>query len=178
MATVNGNIDLLKDRFKDWCRPNLFTIDMRPPQGVAYTDGEYIESAVFGATLPSMTIGEIPLLRMGVKVPIPGDVQYGDFSITFGNDVEVKVRNFFYDWVKSRVNDFEKNKNAIPGNALMSDITVKQLDGKLNVVQKIRVYHCWPSSIAEIALSTDTENTIETFQVNFAYSYYRINPKD
>lgn len=177
MAIVNGSIDNIKDRFKDWARPNLFTIDMRPPQGVPYAEGELIESACFGAVLPNMTIGEIPLARMGVKVPIPGDVQYGEFSLTFGNDVEMKVRSFFYDWVRLKVNNFEKNHNIVPGEALMTDITVKQLDGKFNVIQKIRVYHCWPSNIAEIALNSDTENSIETFQVSFAYSYYRINPK-
>ena len=90
--------------------------------------------------------------------------------------MDVKVRNFFYDWVKRKVNDFEQNHTAIPAEALMTNITVKQMDGQFNVVQKVRVYHCWPSSIAEIALNSDTENSIETFQVTFAYSYYRINP--
>ena len=67
MAIKNGNIDILKDRFKDWLRPNLFTIDMQPPQGVPYTEGDYIEAACFGATLPSMNVGEIAVWRMGVK---------------------------------------------------------------------------------------------------------------
>jgi hypothetical protein len=66
------------------------------------------------------------------------------------------------------------NANHVTSNGFAGTVQLKQYgkSGSETALHTIEFMDCWPSAIAEIALSYDTASDIEEFDVTWTYNYY------
>lgn len=135
---------------------------------------DMVNFAAKSLVIPSIAIHEIPTYRMGTRIAVPGDLELGDLSITFINDADFKIYNFFLQWI-SYITDPNTNigrpaKSVIGGNASESFIKIQCVDGRHQMVYEVQLNRPFPKSLGEINLDSDSENAISQFQVNFGYT--------
>ena len=121
----------------------------------------------------------------GRILKVAGDRTFDPWTVTVINDEDFKVRTAFERWanVMSKLDDATGVSN--PG-AYMTDAEVSQLGrgaslnattndgGQSEVLRTYRFYDIFPTAITEIALSYDTGDTVETFDVTFQIQYFTI----
>ena len=59
-----------------------------------------------------------------------------------------------------------------------TDVVVQQLDRDDKVLKTYTLINAFPTGLGEIAVSYDTNDTIEDFTVDFAYEYYTAQKGD
>lgn len=163
------SLDTLKNLFRDLARPNFFEVEIVNNSGQSL---EIVNTLVKSTTFPVYEVGKIKITRMGFNVDLPGDSIYGDFSITFHNDIDSKVRNYIKAWMDSI--NVSGNNQVIKSFAGIknSKVLVRQLDNNFKQTKQYDFRFIWPNKIGEIALSHETENATEEFAVDFSYSSY------
>jgi len=166
------HVDNLKIRFLDIARPNMFEILIDTSRlGLTQPGNEMIRAAVKTTSFPSVTVGDLGLTRMGVKYPLPGDVSWGESSVTFFNDANFKIFDFFQEWRRMYLRQGINNQGGVPKNALAADVKIVQLYGNHEQAKICTLKHAWPSVIGDIQLDHESENASESFQVTFSYVY-------
>lgn len=183
------HIDNLRMNLRDLARPNMFMCRCIPPSpirtsdkytnssknsGFSLIEDEFVTDLVKSTNIPSVEIGKIQISRMGNEIWVPGDSKFGDLSVTFYNDADLNVRSFFHQWHIMYVNNYYEGVSSYYPLAMDGTVIIEQLDNNFNVTYAIECRHAWPTTIGEIALSHETENSREEFQVTFAYSNYKI----
>ena len=181
MAVTNSVSGFLS-RVKQGVRPNMFQVDIPFPEaGADSTDPAKQELASFmckSAALPASNVGVIEVPFRGRTVKIAGDRTFDNWSATFINDEDMKIRAYFEDWMR-KINSHESNVNAvIDPTAYGKHIKVHQMEKDSNENGKIlRTYKLWwafPTSSSAIDLAYDSNDQIEEFSVEFQYSYWTV----
>ena len=165
MAEINIDLEKFKNNIRDLCRPNRFNVHIDKHEW----EKEY-QYLVQGASLPSRTIGDITLNWNGMQYKIPGDPTFDDFSLTFLNDIDFNIKQFFEDWF-DLIAEKEDNTRCTPEEAQFN-IKVKQLDGQGDIMAEYEFHHCYPKQMDSIELSHETSDSVENLVITFSYSYY------
>lgn len=118
-----------------------------------------------------------------VKTPIPGEhLTYGDLSVTFKVDEELKNYLEIHNWIKAlgKPQNFDQFKeiSAQPtytGDGIYSDLTVVVLSSTKTPNYEINFADAFPFSLSDLSFNTVDEdvNYIEA-TANFKYTYYDI----
>jgi hypothetical protein len=169
-------------------RPSLFSVQLQFPLAVPSLDGkgiaEQAEFLIKAAALPASTIGEIDVSYFGRKIKMSGDRTFDDWTVTVLNDEDFKIRNGFEAW-SNFMNTHQSNRLGVAGGGgstspaiYKTDITVTQYSkggpGNDNgVIRSYVLVGAFPTQISAITLDWDRNNTIEEFDVRFAYDYWR-----
>jgi hypothetical protein len=155
-------------------RPNLFKVRLQaPPRGLGldFTGAEFLIQAT---SLPASEIAAIEVPYFGRKVKVAGDREYGTWAIDVMNDEDFKIRNQLENW-HYKINSIRENINntgsSAPAN-YKADAFVDQYAKTGDVIRTYKFEGLFPTSIDAISLNWETNNTIETFGVTFAYDYY------
>jgi len=160
-------------------RPSLFRVKMTFPDFVTgripQREASYLIKA---AALPASTIGEIDVSYFGRKIKLSGDRTFDDWTITVLNDEDFGLRNAFEEW-SNAMNTLISNRldPAAAGGGYKVDLTVEQF-GKSGpgdddgIIRKYKFVGAFPTQISAITLDWDRNNTIEEFDVRFAYDYW------
>jgi hypothetical protein len=163
-----------KEAMNDMCRPNRFKVMFSEvPSGVDFfaEDDFYFVKA---CSIPGKTIGEVDLNWCGYKYKIAGDPTFADVTVTFLNHIEEdgssKLRDQFEQWLNVISND-GSNVRAVADD-YKCKVIIEQLDGEGDTVQSYSLWNAHPKDLSEIALSMDTTDAVEEFNVVFSYSYY------
>lgn len=127
------------------------------------------------AQIPASNIAPIPVAYFGRFINVPGDRTFDPWTVTIINDEDFAIRNALETW-HNAINALERNfatRGSAPAN-YKSQATVTQFgkDGS-----ELRVYQfngLFPTNIAQIDLAWEQQNTIERFQVQWAYDSYEI----
>ena len=131
-----------------------------------------------GANLPAQTIANIDVPFRGRIFKVAGDRTIEPWTITVINDEDFRFRNAFENWTQQIAN-LDDNLGTTDPSAYMTNAKVFQLGrgsekssatagGSENVVLKeYEFIDIFPTTISEIALSYDTGDTIEEFDVEF-----------
>mgnify|MGYP001254581615 FL=1 len=181
MAVTNSVSGFLS-RVKQGVRPNMFQVDIPFPEpGSDSTDSSKQELASFmckSAALPASNVGVIEVPFRGRTVKIAGDRTFDNWSATFINDEDMKIRAYFEDWMR-QINSHESNVNAVIDPTVYGKhIKVHQMEKDSNDNGKIlRTYKLWwafPTSSSAIDLAYDSNDQIEEFSVEFQYSYWTV----
>tara|TARA_A100001234_G_scaffold119539_1_gene104834 strand:- start:274 stop:789 length:516 start_codon:yes stop_codon:yes gene_type:complete len=160
----------------------MFQVDIPFPEpGSDSTDSSKQELASFmckSAALPASNVGVIEVPFRGRTVKIAGDRTFDNWSATFINDEDMKIRAYFEDWMR-QINSHESNVNAvIDPTTYGKHIKVHQMEKDSNDNGKIlRTYKLWwafPTSSSAIDLAYDSNDQIEEFSVEFQYSYWTV----
>ena len=197
---ANLNIPNTKDRTLDafkgrmvggGARPNLFECELYFPDAAIPHDtskdalSDKTRFLVKAASLPASTVATIPIAYRGRELKIAGDRSFANWTITIINDVDFNIRTAFERW-SNLINKNEDNAGRTNPVDYQQDMFVRQLgrsnlQGKvptsgvqIPVLKQYKFLGAYPVNVTEIALSYDTADAIETFDVEMAYQWYDI----
>ena len=138
------------------------------------THSETIKFLCRSASLPAMTVGEVPVFYRGRQIYVAGDRTYADWTVTVYNDGGWVARSNLENW-NNALQDFG---NSTVGAQNPSDyygsISVQQLDRSDNVIRHAFLADAWPTNVAEVALAYDTVDVVEEFDVTFRFNYMQL----
>lgn len=126
-----------------------------------------------GASLPASQIGQIPVAYMGRQIPVPGDRIFDPWTIQVHNDESFSHRDAFVRWLDA-INSHRGNTQRTANyKDLTSTLQIRQLSRSGNVLKTYKMFDAFPISVGEIALAYDDNDTIEIFDVQWAYSEWQ-----
>lgn len=160
-------------------RPSLFEVRMSLPQGLDIPERFARDKFVFtcrASSIPASSIAPVEVPYFGRKIKLAGDRTFADWSVTVMNDEDFTVRTMFEQW-STNINTHETNRKRQSLNeykAVNSEVLQFSKDG-FEIAKYIFV-GLFPLEISAMELDWDSTNSIQTFNVTFAYDYY-ISPR-
>ena len=191
MAATTKTLSAFKSRLSGGgARPNLFEVSIASfPSSIQDAwnadENESFKFLCKSATLPASNVANVDVPFRGRILKVAGDRTFDPWTVTVINDEDFKVRTAFEKWanVMSKLDDATGVSN--PGS-YMTDAEVNQLGrgaslnstvndgGESIVLRTYKFFDIFPTAITEIALSYDTGDTVETFDVTFQIQYFTI----
>ena len=154
-------------------RSNLFKATINFP---AYAGGD-VELTSFmckAAQLPSSVINPIPVPFRGRQLQIAGDRTFEPWTITVINDTNFAARNAFERWMNG-INQHNNNTGLTNPADYQADMVVEQLNKAGEVIKRYDFRGTFPTNVAAIEVSYDSENQIEEFTVELQVQYCESN---
>ena len=162
-------------------RPNLFQVSIPTfPSTIAglWQAGAGQEQQDFNffakaTALPAQNIAAIDVPFRGRTFKVAGDRTIDNWTITVINDENFAVRNAMERWSQSII-DNATNQGQVDPNNYMSQADVFQYSRQkgngdnVGVIKTYRFVDIFPVTVGDIALSYDSGDTIEEFDVEFA----------
>ena len=158
---------------------------------------------VVRANIPSVQLGQGDQYTPFVAIAVVGDhITYGDFSITFIVDENLKNYMEMYNWVKNIGFPFSHDQfNTLPrpdyqdksggqnydadsdtyskanDRDLYTDIVLQIMTAKNNLIATCEIYEAFPTTLGAIEYSQqETDMTYATCDVGFAYTWFDVKP--
>tara|TARA_Y100000034_G_scaffold113211_1_gene147920 strand:- start:69 stop:602 length:534 start_codon:yes stop_codon:yes gene_type:complete len=154
-------------------RANQFRVTITPPTGIS--TGLEVRKTSFlvrGASLPTLTLGEIAIPFRGRTIHIAGDRSFDEaWSTTFFNDTDFMIRNAMERW-SNGINDFANATGVSAPADYTSDLMVEQLDRDDTNLKSYIFRSAWPTSVSAIDLTADATDAIEEFSVEWRYQHF------
>ena len=188
MATTRDNRTI--SQFKSTligggARPNLFEVELATfPGGIDWNAANF-RFMCKAAALPAQNIAQIDIPFRGRTFKVAGDRTIDTWTVTVINDESFELRNSFEQWTEL-IAKLDNNLGATDPSAYMVNAKVFQLGrgsvksskdstGDANAVLKeYEFIDIFPTTVSEIALSYDTGDTIEEFDVEFQVQSLRL----
>ena len=154
-------------------RANQFRVTVTPPSGIAIgLDTRRASFLVTASILPASTLGEIAVPFRGRNIYVSGDRPAPDaWSTTFYNDTDFMIRNAMERW-QNGINDYANNTGVTAASDYQTDLFVEQLDRDDTVLKTYIFRSAFPSEVGSIELSSDSADSIETFEVSWRYQHF------
>ena len=154
-------------------RANQFRVTITPPAGIAIgLDVRRASFLVRASSLPAQTLGEIVVPFRGRQIYIAGDRTFDDtWSTTFLNDTDFMVRNAMELWMNG-INDLADGTGTSTLADYQTDLQVEQLDRDDTILKTYIFRSAWPTTVAQIDLTSDTADAIEEFEVTWRYQHF------
>ncbi len=159
------NITDFKGHFISGARPNLYKVRMSRL-------GEHLEFLCKSASIPGSTIEAIDVPYLGRNIKVAGNRIFDDWSVTIFNDIDFGIRKAVEKWMDD-INGHQSNLGFARANDVYSDAQVQQLGRDGAVLATYSVRDMFPTSLSEISLGFEENNSIEEFEVTFAYNYWQ-----
>lgn len=157
-------------------RPNQFRVELSFPTyvtaGIVF--GQQGQFLCKSAQLPAATVEDIPLQYRGRAVHFAGERTFAPWSVSIINDTDFGIRNAMEQWSNGVQNLTTANGRTNPRD-YQTDLLVHQLDRNGGIVKTYKFVDAYPTNISAIALSYDTTNAIEEFEVEFTYNFWTSN---
>ena len=163
-------------------RPNLFEVRLDASNLTEFMGGVPAENLAFmckAAALPAQNVASIDVPFRGRQFKVAGDRTIDNWTITVINDENFAIRNAMERWSQSIV-DLATNQGQIAPTNYMSSADVFQYsrqkgDGEsVGVLKQYRFTDIFPVTVGDIALSYESGDTIEEFDVEFAVNNIEI----
>ena len=157
-------------------RPNLFEVRLDASNLTEFMGGVPAENLAFmckAAALPAQNVASIDVPFRGRQFKVAGDRTIDNWTITVINDENFAVRNAMERWAQSII-DNATNQGQIAPTNYMSSADVFQYSRQkgngdnVGVIKTYRFIDIFPVTVGDIALSYDSGDTIEEFDVEFA----------
>lgn len=123
-------------------------------------------------SIPASQLAPCVVSYMGREVKVPGDRTFDDWTVTVYNTKDMGVRKFFETWSSNILKNFANITDDEEELYWMGNAEVEQLDRGEVVTNTYEVKGIFPTSIGEIALAYDNNNTVEEFSVTFAVNWW------
>jgi len=174
---ITSNVSGFLQQVKQGVRPNMFQVDISFPTGVN-GNTELAQFMCKSAALPASNVGVIEVPFRGRTVKIAGDRTFDNWSATFINDKEMKIRAYFEEWL-NEINSHQANTaGIIDPTEYGRSVVIRQLekDDQANgsELRSYKLWYAFPTSASAIDLAYDSNDQIEEFTVEFQYSYWTV----
>lgn len=165
-----GISDFLANLPGGGARANRFEIVVDFPPFAGGTD-ESRKTAFLAqsSSLPGSNMGTMIVAFRGRELKLPGDRTFESWDVTFYNDTGFELRNAFEKW-HNEMNSYNSNSSSLSPSDYLSTVSVYQLDRNNQRVKEYTLKLAWPSVVAPIDVSQDSNDVIEMFSVTFEYS--------
>ena len=153
-------------------RPTNFEIELTFPGFVA-NGAQATSLARFhckGAAIPPSIVSPIPVFFQGRSVNVAGDREFQPWSVRIYND-NFLIRNALENW-SNGINNLANNTGIVQPALYQTDLRIIHTDRNGGVAKTIKVINAFPIEIGEIELDYEAANSVEVFNVVFAYDYY------
>ena len=193
MATTKTLRDFKSKLAGGGARPNLSeaSINSFPTAiSVAWDNSSEAEGGAFkflckSTALPASNLGSIEIPFRGRTLKVAGDRTFDDWTVTIINDEDFRLRTAFERWsnVMSQLDDATGVTNP---TSYMTDSFIQQLGrgpevgaatnngGNSSILRSYKFFDVFPVTVGEIALSYDTTDALEEFDVTFRYQYFTV----
>ena len=166
------SIDTFREKLNGGSKANLFRMEIEVEDTITGVDLAKVPILCKSGAIPAFTLGVIEVPFRGRRIKIPGDRTYGDWTATFVNDGDQKIRKTFDNWLNSIVNvNGEEALRTDSEDTYRSTITVNQLKADGTVARVYKLFDAFPTDVSAIDLSYDTTDAIQEFTVTFQYHY-------
>lgn len=174
MARLNEFIGALK---KGGVRANQFKVFVAPPSPLKLDNA--FQFLARSTTLPTLTMGEIPVPYRGRQIFISGDRTYEAWEVTVISDREQGILHTFQDW-NNQIGDIgistQRTGVGDEPSAYYGSAMVQQLDRQDDGLP-IRTYYlhqCWPTVVAGYELNFETNDALVEFPITLRFNYMTI----
>ena len=153
-------------------RSNLFEVVLNFPS-IAPASSEVLDKARFlvkAANLPASNISDITVPFRGRILHVAGDRTFDSWTITVINDTDFAIRSAMENWMDA-INRVSDNTGSTDPASYQADATVFQLDRSGETLRSYRFYDIFPTQVAPINLSYDTEG-IQEFTAEFQVHWW------
>ena len=153
-------------------RSNLFEVVLNFPS-IAPASSEVLDIARFlvkAANLPASNISDITVPFRGRILHVAGDRTFDSWTITVINDTDFAIRSAMENWMNA-INRVSDNTGSTDPASYQADATVFQLDRSGETLRSYRFYDIFPTQVAPINLSYDTEG-IQEFTAEFQVHWW------
>ena len=133
--------------------------------------GENIEFMCKTAAIPGSTLPVVEVPFRGHRLKIAGDRTFEDWTVTIINDIVFTARTAVENWMES-IQELDSGIGATNLDYLVSRATISQLNRDDSVIASYELYNMYPQTLAQIDLSSDTADEIQSFDVTFSYSHW------
>lgn len=153
-------------------RPNRYEVILTFPAGVpnGIVASEKVSFTCSAASIPSSQMGIVNVPYKGRQVKVPGDKTFDDWNVSVILDNDWLGRSVFERW-HDLILGFRSNvaqpQMINPTNAFARAI-VLQLDRADNLVQRYEVEGMFPSSVGEVTLGYDQNDSVMLQPITFA----------
>ena len=160
-------------------RPNQFRVALAFPSYVTLgaVAGAQAQFLCKAAQLPASTIDPMPIQYRGRAVQFAGERTFLPWTISVYNDTNFNIRNAMETW-QTGIQNHGSTDGRVNPRDYQVDLQVFQLDRGGAIVKSYKFVDAFPTNIGPVALDYDSVNTIEMFDVEFAYNYFETNSTD
>lgn len=151
-------------------RQHKFRVTFSFPEAVASVE-DVVQASVLArsAKVPDANLGRIEILHEGRKLPLPGDRTFEDFTCTFLQVNDFRIKRAMERW-QELFNGSESNTTVnLDSSALVADITFELLDQNDAVVKTYTLQDAWPPVIGGSEGDRASVDSTSEFPVTFAY---------
>jgi len=170
------NVNLFQGALKfGGARPALFQVNITNP--INATGDVMVPFMAKATSIPASTLSEVNVNYFGRVVKFAGQRTFDTWTATIYNDEDFAIRNAMEEWHNS-INSGKTNLTTLGS----SSPTLYKSDAQVTHFSKtgvpLRVYNMvgiYPTTIAAMTLDWDTVDSLETFEVTFAYDYSEVS---
>ena len=174
MAIIKSKVSDFLAKVAQGVKPNMFEVEINFPTNA---DTGLVNMLCKSAALPASSLGTIEVPFRGRTVKIAGDRTFDNWTATFINDKDMKIRGYFEQWLNlmnsHQGNTAELFNPASGTEKYTADIFVTQIekdatDAGTNL-RRYKLWYAFPVSVSQIDLAYDSNDQIEEFSVEFQY---------
>ena len=160
----------------DGARPSLFEVVMSLPPilGAAPLTNDII-FRVRSTSLPGDGISQIVVPYFGREIKIAGTRTFPDWSFTIIQDEDFVARKnleLWLNYINGHVTNL-RNPLASAASSYQADGYVRQYGKTGTLLRMYQMVGCFPTDVAPIDLDWATGDSIEEYQVTFAYQWWQ-----
>ena len=159
-------------------RATLFQVEITPPAALGINaDLNKLRFLARATTIPASNLGMIGIPYFGRMVKMAGDRTFDPWNVTIINDEDFTIRNSIESWMNA-INSNTSNVRALQANrpsTYTSDASVTQYGKTGETLKTYNFVGLFPIDLAPIELDWGSNDTMEEFQVTFAYQYWEAN---
>jgi hypothetical protein len=120
------------------------------------------------ADVPASTLGVMEVAYSGRNVPLPGDRQYGEFTLNILATNDFVSRDSFERWSEG-INGSESNNGLVALDSFVTDLQLDLLDINDNVTKTYILQDAWPTAVGQMQLDMSSQDSFAEFPVTFRY---------
>jgi hypothetical protein len=160
------NLDGIRSAYEsgDFARPNLFAVE------IPFL-GRNFEFKCKAANMPAGIVPEVLVSYQNRKIKIAGDREFDAWTITVYNEEGQNTRQQVLDWMELAAGQGLDITGAKPDD-YKKIATVKRFNRKGDEVYKQQLTGAFPTSVGEVTLDWEDNNSVEMFEITLAYDYF------
>ncbi len=155
-------------------RPALFDILITPP-AIVQNAGAAAQYTLLAkaASVPPAIVGDVHIPYFGRMVKYSGDREYPDWEVTVLNDEDFVLRRIMESW-SNEMNTSVTNQMTTQTHPLnyKASAIVTQYSKDNVAIASYQFDGLWPKVVDTMQLDWGNQNSIQEFNLTFAYDYW------